>query len=726
MTTAAPGPGAVNAAPAGRSAPDPSLVHLFGRVAVVEARVRAAVDRRRATDPDPNDRFRGLYITEAQVDALFEQPPRIDPGPLPELAAAVARVEARADAAAAPGVDLRLRRLAATFDLDDVDLEILLIALAPDLDPRFERLYAYLHDDVSRRRASIALAIELAAGQHGVRLDRHRLGPASPLVGGGLVLVEDPDRPFLTRALRVPDRVAAHLIGDDQPEPRVDLLVQEATAAPSAGSERISRSLADGARLLYVREKAGSAGRAWATAGATVAGSRILGIDLSRLTPGDDPVEVGAAVVREARLRDATLIVGPVEVLVERGPAAVRAFGEAPCSTIVLGIRTWDPSWSRDVPVLLDAPAFPGQERAAAWARALAGAGAGDADAPDRAEPAGLGGPGILAAGLDPAQALAGFRLDPEQVRRAALAARQLARAEDRALTPDDLTAGARAQNAGGLERLARRVPASAHWEDLVLPPGLAIQLRELTSRARHRERVLADWGMGGSASRGGGLTALFAGDSGTGKTLSAEVVAADLGLDLYVIDLATVVDKYIGETEKNLDRIFSEADRVNGVLLFDEADAIFGKRSEVKDARDRYANVETAYLLQRMERFDGIAILTTNLRANLDEAFLRRLDVIVDFPMPEEEDRRRLWERHLPAVVPREEDVDLAFLAAAFKLSGGNIRNVCLAAAFYAAAEDRPMTMLDLIRGTEREYHKLGRLTHVEEFGEYLRLLEV
>jgi SpoVK/Ycf46/Vps4 family AAA+-type ATPase len=226
---------------------------------------------------------------------------------------------------------------------------------------------------------------------------------------------------------------------------------------------------------------------------------------------------------------------------------------------------------------------------------------------------------------------------------------------------------------------------------------------------------------MGGGSARGTGVTALFAGDSGTGKTLSAEVVAADLGLDLYLIDLATVVDKYIGETEKNLDRIFSEADRVNGVLLFDEADAIFGKRSEVKDARDRYANVEIAYLLQRMERFDGLAVLTTNLRANLDEAFLRRLDVIVDFALPEEEDRLRLWDLHLPPAVPRAGDINLPFLAAAFKLSGGNIRNICVAAAFYAAAEDRPVTMLDLVRGTEREYQKLGRMMHVEEFGDWL-----
>jgi SpoVK/Ycf46/Vps4 family AAA+-type ATPase len=261
-------------------------------------------------------------------------------------------------------------------------------------------------------------------------------------------------------------------------------------------------------------------------------------------------------------------------------------------------------------------------------------------------------------------------------------------------------------------------------WEHLVLPEGALVQLEELTSRARHRDRVLDAWGMGATSSKGRGITALFAGESGTGKTMSAEVVARDLGLDLYVIDLSTVVDKYIGETEKNLDRIFSEADRVNGVLLFDEADAIFGKRSEVKDSHDRYANVEVAYLLQRMELFDGLAILTTNLRANVDEAFTRRLDAIIDFPVPEEEDRYRLWERNLRPELPRTDDIDLDFLARSFKLSGGNIRNIVVAAAYLAAAEDRPVGMADLIRGTEREYRKLGRLCLKAEFGHWYPLI--
>ena len=292
-------------------------------------------------------------------------------------------------------------------------------------------------------------------------------------------------------------------------------------------------------------------------------------------------------------------------------------------------------------------------------------------------------------------------------------------------MTITDVAGGARAQNAAGLERLARRIEPTVGWDDLVLPSVVEAQLRELTARARHRDRVIGEWHMGTKGARGVGVTALFAGDSGTGKTMSAEVVGHDLALDVYVIDLSTVVDKYIGETEKNLDRIFTEADRVNGILLFDEADALFGKRSEVKDARDRYANVEVAYLLQRMERFDGLAILTTNLRSNVDEAFVRRLDAIIDFPMPEEEHRRRLWAANLAPDLPVADDIDLDFLARRFKISGGNIRNVCVTAAYLAAAEDRPVAMPDLVRATEREYRKLGRLTVEAEFGEYFGLLE-
>jgi SpoVK/Ycf46/Vps4 family AAA+-type ATPase len=374
-----------------------------------------------------------------------------------------------------------------------------------------------------------------------------------------------------------------------------------------------------------------------------------------------------------------------------------------PGLVILTGSGNWDPIWSREVPFLCEAPAPAADDRARLWRAGVNGE---------------------TAPGLDPAEATAQFRLTSDQVQRAARAARLQARAANRSIEAADLRAGARAQNAAGLERLARRMEPAVRLADLVLPPDVLEQLRELTVRARQRDRVLGEWQMAGAASRRRGLTALFAGASGTGKTMAAEVVAGEMGLDLYVVDLASVVDKYVGETEKNLDRIFAEAESVNGVLLFDEADALFGKRSDVSDAHDRYANVEVAYLLQRMELFEGIAILATNLRSNLDEAFARRLDSLIDFPEPDEIDRLRLWDRCLGSLAPRDDDLDLAFLARAFKLSGGNIRNIVLAAAYMAAEAGRSISMADLVRATEREYRKLGRMVVESEFGAFYSMV--
>jgi hypothetical protein len=678
---------------------DPSARHLAGRLGVVGDRVRLAVERRRSSDPDPDDRFRGLYVSDAQVDQLLVggHGPILAPDADPASIARRAEVEAEADAAEAAGHELRLRNLARSFGLVPLDVELLLVALAPDLDPRFERLYGYLHDDVSRRRASVGLALELSGVGEGSGAGRARLGLLGPLVAGGLLVVEDVDRPFLTRALRVPDRVAAHLLGDSTPDPGVDALAVVPVAHDAAGTAALEGGLRAGARLAYVRERIGSAAVTVAARALGRVGPAPVVVDLGRLGPGDDPREAAAAAIREARLRGSGLVAGPLDVVAERGPGAVRAWAEAACTVVLHGSRGWDPAWSRLVPFLLDADLPSADERRAVWLAALDGSASPDV--------------GAAVAGLP-------FRLAPEGVARAAEAGRLAAAAAGRDLAVGDVAAGARAQNAAGLERLARRVEPRVTWTDLVLEPDIIDQLRELTGRARHRDLVLDEWGLSRTSLKGRGVTALFAGDSGTGKTMSAEVIAGALGLDLYVIDLSTIVDKYIGETEKNLDRVFTEADRVNGVLLFDEADAVFGKRSEVKDARDRYANVEVAYLLQRMEQFDGMAILTTNLRANVDEAFLRRLDAIVDFPLPEIDDRRRLWVRNLSAEVPKADDIDVDFLAQRFTLSGGNIRNVAVGAAFRAADAGRPLNMEDLVRDTAREYRKLGRLCVEAEFG--------
>jgi hypothetical protein len=683
---------------------DASLLHLLGRLQLVEARVRRTVAWRRADDPNPDDGFRGLYISADQVERVLAGGHPSAPADA-DAAALLARVEADADVAEGRGVDLRLRRLAASFGLDELDVELLLVALAPDLDPRFERLYGYLHDDVSRRRASIGLALELCGVPAVVALARRRLSAGGVLVDRRLVAVEDEERPFLTRSLRVADRVTAHLLGDDTPDPTVAALTWRAapTGTITQRVEGLVRALVDGVRLVHLREHPGADAVALGAAAFAESGRPVLTVDLERLRAEDDPEEVASLVGREAGLLGAGVVTGPVEALVARGLPAVRAFSELTGSVVLTGTRPWDPAWSSRVPLLGEVPPLDHHRRAELWRASLSD---------------------HLAAGLDPLAATGRFRLTPWQVERAATSARLQAQAAGRAVGADDLRAGARAQNAAGLERLARRIEPAVSLDDLVLPPDVLEQLGELLIRARQRERVLDDWRLGGGASRRRGLCALFAGPSGTGKTMAAEVLAGELGFDLYAIDLATVVDKYIGETEKNLDRIFAESERVNGVLLFDEADALFGKRSEVSDAHDRYANVEVAYLLQRMELFDGIAILATNLRSNLDEAFTRRLDVVVEFPEPEEEHRHALWDRSLGPHVPRAEDLDLGFLARAFRLSGGNIRNIVVAAAHAAADEDRAVAMADLIRATHREYRKLGRLTVPAEFGTYFDVL--
>ena len=249
--------------------------------------------------------------------------------------------------------------------------------------------------------------------------------------------------------------------------------------------------------------------------------------------------------------------------------------------------------------------------------------------------------------------------------------------------------------------------------------------LRSISAYLRHRDRVLADWGYERTVARTQGLKVLFAGESGTGKTMAAQVLAAELGMELFRVDLATVVSKYIGETEKNLERIFTAADGSNAILFFDEADALFGKRSEVGDSHDRYANIEVAYLLQRMEAYPGAVILATNFKRNIDDAFIRRLDFVIDFPFPEADDRRRIWRLLLPEEAPVAEDVDIDFLATQFKLSGGAIRNCSLAAAFQAADEDAAIEMRHLVRAVAQEYGKQGRLTleaDFERFHEFVR----
>jgi hypothetical protein len=297
------------------------------------------------------------------------------------------------------------------------------------------------------------------------------------------------------------------------------------------------------------------------------------------------------------------------------------------------------------------------------------------------------------------------FPLHPEQIDAAVNGA-----ASD---APEALWEAGRLQARPALGELAQRIEPAAAWNDLVLPPAQMQLLRQIAMHVRQRLKVYDDWGFG-AATRGLGVSALFAGVSGTGKTMAAEVLAAELRLDLYRIDLSQVVSKYIGETEKNLKRVFDAAEGGGVVLLFDEADALFGRRSEVKDSHDRYANIEVSYLLQRMEAYRGLAILTTNQRSALDGAFLRRLRFVVEFPFPDASGRAEIWRRVFPAQTPTE-GLDAARLAR-LNVAGGNIRNIAVNAAFLAADAGRSVTPADVLSAARSEYSKLDKtLTDAE-----------
>jgi hypothetical protein len=650
---------------------------------------------------DPSDRFRGLYITESDVHRMLE---RTTAAPL-----------LWTDHAAANGGCARLDWLAEAFSLDPLDRAALLLALAPEVDLRYERLYAYLQDDVTRKRPSVDLALSLFCATQEERLAGiGHFQSSGTLIRNRLVeLIPDPgtQRPYLlAHGIVADEQIARFLLGyeaiDRRLVPHARLLEPEPPGQTTdrrwmrLGRWTRSAGGAAEALRLYFHGFPGSGRLEAALEIAGAAGKSLLEVECDTLPSDDDAATALLRLaVREAWLQDAVLYLEGVDHLAggeHRGAAArlhsILDDGGAP--VILAGQRSWTPEMgglSRVVPIRFQPPAL--DQRTRFWNEALAGL--------------------VPADDSTLAEVALRFRFGRDQVENTVAAAvvQAVARGSPRrGLSSTDLFTAARQQTGHVLDQLATRVASSHRWSDLVLPEASIRQLRELCDRVTHREQVMDRWGFGTSLSRGKGVNALFSGASGTGKTMAAEIIAGELGLDLFKVRLAGVVSKYIGETERNLDRVFEAAERTDGIVLFDEADALFGKRSEVHDSHDRYANLEISYLLQRMEEYDGIAILSTNLRGSLDQAFVRRLTFNILFPLPDEPHRRAIWERVWPTDAPLAPDIELGLLAARFTLTGGNIRNIALAAAFLAAADGGLLTMAHVLQGVRREYEKLGK----------------
>ncbi|MEW2624194.1 ATP-binding protein [Streptomyces sp. NPDC048106] len=601
-----------------------------------------------------------------------------------------------------PRTPAPLDALVALFGLTPFERDIVLLTAADELDPTTAARCAAAAGDPQRSYPTFSLALAALGEPHWSALT-----PVAPLRRWRIVEPADETRLTLSR-LRLDERILHFLLDSPYLDARLHGRLRRTTAPASLppsydlAASRLAEGWTEQGRgpdAPPVVEVTGGDQRSRAEIAAAAAVRRGLGLyAMSAEDVPADPAERD----RLARLWQREAILLPAVLLVEAGDldrdqrAATEAFlGGAAVPVVVSSedpLPTGRPHGTR-----VTVPRLDDDEQLALWTGAFEDI----ADLGDR----------------ELRSLVAQFQLPPHVVRAAAAAVGRRLPHEDEADAAELAWRAGLDEARIGMDELGRRIEPRAGWDDLVLHERQTAVLREIVAHVRQRPTVHQEWGFAATLRRGLGVTALFAGGSGTGKTLAAEVMAGELGLDLFVVDLSQVVSKYIGETEKNLRRVFDAAERGGALLLFDEADALFGKRSEVKDSHDRYANLEVSYLLMRMEAYRGLAVLTTNMKQALDTAFLRRIRFVVDFPFPAEHERAAIWRRVLPPQAPLK-DIDPDLLAR-LTVAGGSIRNIALSGAFLAAEEGDRLQMRHMLAAARTEYLKLERsLTPAEVRG--------
>jgi ATP-dependent 26S proteasome regulatory subunit len=621
-----------------------------------------------------------------------------------------------------------LLRLTKIFGLTPIDLDVLIMAIAPEIDRKYERIYAYFNDDLTKKSPSISFALDILLSNtierlHGLRI----FSPGASLIHFDLVHVMDApeNSSFLTRGFALNERTKRYILGDNGLPACLSEIAQLSypDRFPQDGNihtdikENILYLLTNGKEKEIGRQVFWLHGKAREEKRATVMSIcqnvrlPLLIADLEDIFFAADQRAVIRNLFLEAALQSAIVFLSGGDRLSGEDEKSeilrrilLRTINEMSWITFIGADTLWIPADTdkryRWYPFEFKLPGYP--ERKRIWTYTLDGSNISEADI----------------------SALSGrFNFTGNQIKNTVLYARQSLNGNG--LTIQDIYNACRIQSNQRINIYARKVTPHYTWKDIVLPEDKLRQLKEICSYIKHKHIVYFGWGFDKKLALGRGLNILFSGPSGTGKTMAADIIAHEFNLDMYKIDLSSIVSKYIGETEKNLERIFKETSSGNVILFFDEADALFGKRSEVKDAHDRYANIEINYLLQKMEEHEGIVILATNLSKNIDDAFLRRMHFTVEFPFPEKKQRELIWKKVFPEDAPLSTDIDFTFLSEKLKFAGGNIRNIALTAAFFAAEESSDIEMRHIILAVKREMQKMGKLCVKGDFGRYYELIE-
>lgn len=677
--------------------------------------------------------MRGLMITPSDIERTLEETEhRLDDDALAAFRADRLQWESQRDAEEAEGrrEDSPLARMSRELGLSVWERRCVVLCLAAELDIRYESWFGYLNDDVTLRVPTALLALRLLCDSEKERDSaRAYLAGYSPLRRFLLRSETVGERSSLKMPLRLDPRVVSFLLHTESVDSRIAAAVakySEEEAAPGLlYDERLQISL----QLAVSQERTGSSGmmpflqltgpsgagkKLHARHVAEAFGQQLLVVALDKLEgEAEKRSEQLRHIVREALISGAMLALtegsssdSQLESYKSGLSVAIAEYAAVSPLPVVFWLARRERRGAQlPLPEEASLLSFAITVPDAAQRLTLWEMGSSDWDDP------------ALYAQLADKYAFTAGQIEGTRRQAALLASLQGRSSADL----NDYAEASRSQVQHRLSELAEKRIPSRSWKDLVLPEEPLGLLSEACNRFKFNETVLNRWGFGTKLPYGRGLAMLFAGPPGTGKTMAAEVVARELGLELYRIDLSRVVSKYIGETEKNLRELFEEAENSGSILFFDEGDSLFGKRTEVKDSNDRYANMEAAFLLQRIETFDGVTILATNLLQNMDEAFLRRMQVIVKFPFPDSAERERLFRSMLPAEAPLDSDLDFPFLASSVDVAGGHIKNIVLAAAYMAAAEHSAIAMRHMIRASRQEFHKMGKIVVKGLFDPYI-----